>query len=83
MRSHAFAHIIDALDVETFLVCDSEEEGKQLALMLMRDLGFEDIDVVSVKFQGAGVRARIRAYVCRAGDVYPWLNLETHGGYEE
>ncbi|MDL2300162.1 hypothetical protein LJC01_00765 [Clostridiaceae bacterium OttesenSCG-928-D20] len=82
MQSHAFAHIMDALDIETFLVCDSEEEGKELALLLMKDMGFEDVDIVFIKFQGAGVRVRIRAYIYRAGDRYPWLNLKTHGGLE-
>ena len=33
--SKVFDRISDALDVETFLVCESEEEGKQLALQLM------------------------------------------------
>lgn len=81
--SHAFSHIMDALDVETFLVCDSEEEGKELALLLMKDLGFEDVDVVFLRFQGAGVRVRVRAYLYRPGDAYPWLNLATHGGAEQ
>lgn len=76
--SDVFQRIPDALDVETFLVCDSEEEGKQLALQLMKDLGFEDIDVVFAEFAGPGARVRVRAYVCRAGDAYPWLDPDSH-----
>ncbi len=74
--SKVFSRVSDALDVETFLVCESEEEGKQLALQLMKDLGFTDIDVVFVEFAGPGARVRVRAYLCRAGDQYPWLDPE-------
>lgn len=74
--SKVFDRITDALDVETFLVCESEEEGKQLALQLMKDLGFDDIDVVFVEFIGPGARVRVRAYICRSGDEYPWLDPE-------
>jgi len=71
--SKPLSHVLDALDVETFLVCMSEAEGKHLALTLMNDLGFKDVDVVFIKFQGSGVRVRIRAYINRPGDNYPWL----------
>jgi hypothetical protein len=74
--SKSFAHVLDALDVETFLVCSSEEEGKHLALTLMKDLGFEDVDIVSVRFQGVGVRVRVRAYINKPGDSYTWLEHE-------
>jgi len=67
---------MDALDVETFLVCESEEEGKNLGLKLMKDLGFTDVDVVFVEFRGVGARIRARAYIHRAGDVYPWLDID-------
>ena len=77
--SNALAHVLDALDVETFLVCTSEAEGKQLALTLMKDLGFQDVDVVFIRFQGSGVRVRVRAYINRPGDKYPWLDLDNAG----
>lgn len=65
--------VLDALDVETFLVCNSEEEGKLLAINLMKDLGFEDVDVVFVRFQGVGARVRVRANLFRPGDNYRWM----------
>ncbi|MGB9802463.1 hypothetical protein [Desulfofundulus sp.] len=65
--------VMDALDLETFLVCDSEEEGRRLILQLLQDMGFKDADVVFIQFQGPGVRVRARAYVHRSGDVYGWL----------
>ena len=77
--SNALAHVLDALDVETFLVCTSEAEGKHLALTLMKDLGFKDVDVVFIRFQGAGARVRVRAYINRPGDKYPWLDLQEAG----
>lgn len=66
--------IMDALDIETFLICDSEEEGRQLAVQLIKEWGFKDVDIVFIQFQGPGVRVRARAYVHRSGDVYGWLN---------
>lgn len=73
-------YVLDALDIETLLVCTSEEEGKRLALSLAKQLGFKDVDIVFIRFQGAGVRVRIRAYINRPGDEYPWLSLEDEGG---
>jgi len=77
--SDALAHVLDALDIETFLVCTSEAEGKNLALTLMKDLGFKDVDVVFIRFQGSGVRVRIRAYINKPGDKYPWLEMGRWG----
>lgn len=73
--SQALAHVMDALDIETFLSCESEEEGKALSLALMKDLGFQDADIVFIQFAGPGVRVRVRAYINRPGDAYPWLTL--------
>ena len=72
----ALQQVMDALDVETFLVCSSEEEGRKLIMELMKDLGFKDIDVVFIEFMGPGVRVRARAYMHRAGDCYGWLLSE-------
>ena len=77
--SDVLKHVMDALDVETFLVCESEEEGRSLGLKLMKDLGFKDVDIMFIEFKGPGARIRARAYIHKAGDIYPWLNLEkTH-----
>jgi len=74
--SNVLKHVMDALDVETFLVCESEEEGKNLGLTLMKDLGFKDVDIVFSEFIGVGARIRVRAYIHKAGDVYTWLDLD-------
>lgn len=74
--SEVFAQVLDAVDVETFLVCESEEEGKRLILKMLEDFGFHDVDTVYVHFQGPGVRVRARGYVHKPGDYYGWLDLK-------
>lgn len=64
--------ILDACDLETFLVCDSLEEGKRLGRALMGELGFSDIDIVSCELGGPGVRVRLRGYVNRPATAYSW-----------
>jgi hypothetical protein len=66
-------HIMDALDVETFLVCGNENEGRELIIKLLEDMGFKDVDVVFIQHEGPGARVRARGYVYRPGDKYQWL----------
>jgi len=72
----ALNHVMDALDVETFLICDTEDEARSLALELMKEMGFNDIDVVNLDFLGVGARVRARAYIHRSGDEYGWLKMD-------
>lgn len=65
--------IMDAIDFETFIVCNSEEEGRKLIVQLIKEWGFQDVDIVFSQYQGPGSRIRARAYVHRSGDVYGWL----------
>jgi len=71
--SRAMAGILDAVDVETFILCRDEEEGKNLALQLAEEMGLADAGIVFLEFSGSGVRVRVRAYVHRPGDRYAWL----------
>ncbi|MBO8168385.1 MAG: hypothetical protein H0Z35_04255 [Thermoanaerobacteraceae bacterium] len=64
---------MDALDIETFLVCKSEAEGKELALQLVKDMGIRDADVVFIQYKGPGARVRVRGYMHRPGVSYGWL----------
>lgn len=73
MASRVLDRVMDALDLETFLVCKDEEEGRNLTLGLMQELGFQDVDIVFLEHEGPGVRVRARAYVHRSGDKYRWL----------
>lgn len=68
-------HIIDSLDIETFIACETEEEGKRIGLAMMENLGFQDVDIVFIEFLGVGARIRIRANIYKPGDRYGWLNL--------
>lgn len=64
--------ILDACDLETFLVCHSLEEGRKIGLRLMQELGFRDIDIVSCEMGGPGVRVRLRGYMNRPSTAYSW-----------
>lgn len=75
--SRILDRIMDGMDIETFLVCSSEEEGRRLTLQFFREIGFSDVDIVFIQFQGPGVRVRARAYVHRPGDTYGWLKVDT------
>ncbi|MGI5840001.1 MAG: hypothetical protein ACOX8W_10115 [bacterium] len=68
--------IMDALDVETFIVCGSEAEGKAIMLTLLEEMGVGDIDIVFAEFAGMGARIRARGYLHRPGDQYGWLDAK-------
>lgn len=72
--------VMDALDVETFLVCRDAEEGRGLMLDLMQEMGFQDVDIVFIQHEGPGVRVRARAYIHRSGDKYGWLEVQSEEG---
>ncbi len=76
----ALERVMDALDVETFFVCGSEEAGRKYMLGLLKGFGFKDVDIVFVQYEGPGVRVRGRAYVYRPADRYSWLLAEADGG---
>lgn len=66
------AILLDALDVETFLLCADEAEGRDLMLSLLNQMGFKDVDVVFCEHRGPGARVRGRAYVHRPGLSHPF-----------
>jgi hypothetical protein len=72
----ALDRVADALDIETFLVCKSEQEAKELAQQLIIELNLPHGDVVFLEQRGPGARVRIRAYLHRPGDHYRWLEGE-------
>ncbi|MBA3063622.1 hypothetical protein KKB17_02775 [bacterium] len=67
--------VIDSLDIETFIVCQDEKEGKKLGHQLMKDLGFKDTDIVFIEYGNGGARIRLRANIFKAGDHYGWLDF--------
>lgn len=73
MAETAMAQVIDAIDIETFVVCSSEAEGKKLILQIMQEMGLKDTDIVFLQYTGPGVRVRARGYITRPGSHYGWL----------
>ncbi len=65
--------VLDAIDVETFVACSTEQEAKRIVLELVAGMGLGGADVVFIEMAGPGARVRARAYVHRAGDRYGWL----------
>jgi hypothetical protein len=73
MVTSAMDAVMDGLDIETYLVCGSEREGKDLALRLGQELQLGEVDIMFHEFDGYGMRVRLRKYVHRPGDLYRWL----------
>lgn len=69
----AIDRIMDAIDIETYIVCASEHEGKSLALQLGRELNLGEIDIMYQEFDGYGIRVRLRKYIYRPGSSYGYL----------
>ena len=73
MNDSALNSVIDAIDIETYLACRSEHEGKTLALKLGQEMNLGEIDIMFQEFDGFGVRVRLRKYVHKPGCRYGWL----------
>lgn len=73
MADRALDAVLDGIDVETYLVCAGEREGKDLALRLGHELNLGDVDIMFQEFDGYGMRVRLRKYIHRPGDSYRWL----------
>lgn len=69
----ALARVLDAIDVETYLVCSTAQEGRDMARLLGRELNLGDVDVMFEEFDGYGARVRFRAMVHRPAARYAWL----------
>lgn len=71
--SNVLQKVMDAVDLETYLICKDEHEAEKLSLELMEELGFQDVSIVFIQHQGPGARVRIRGYIYKPGDRYGWL----------
>lgn len=71
--SNLFEKVMDAVDLETYLVCKDENEARKLSTELMGKLGFQDVSIVFIQHQGPGARIRVRGYIYKPGDRYGWL----------
>lgn len=69
--------ILDAIDIETFLICQDEKEAKQLIPELLKELNLEYGDIVSLEHNGVGAYVRLRAYIHHPGLKYAWLEKDS------
>jgi hypothetical protein len=69
----ALEHIMDAIDIETYIICKDENEGKKLALQLGQEMNLGEVDIMYQEFDGYGMRLRLRKYVYKPGNVYKYL----------
>jgi hypothetical protein len=69
----ALERVLDAIDIETYIISKDEEEAKKLSLMLLAELNLPHGDIVFLEHKGAGARVRLRSYVHHPGDHYHWL----------
>ncbi|MCK9408859.1 MAG: hypothetical protein M0R68_06965 [Bacteroidetes bacterium] len=69
----AFNSVLDGLDIETYLVCRDAMEGKHLALQLGKEMNLGDVDIMYEEYDGYGMRVRLRKYIVKPGQTYPWL----------
>jgi len=72
MAENIFNRVVDAIDLETVILCTSEAEAKGIGLELLKALGFKDGDIVSVDFTGMSARVRLRGNIFKPGDKYNW-----------
>jgi hypothetical protein len=72
MGESVFDKIVDAVDIETVLLCKNETEAKALSLELLRELGFKRGDIISLDFTGSSARVRLRGTVQSPGEKYTW-----------
>jgi len=72
MPDKIFSRVVDAVDMETCVLCSSEAEAKGIGFELIKAMGFTDGDVVSVDFTGMSARLRLRGNVFKPGDEYRW-----------
>lgn len=73
----AINQILDAIDIETYIVCKDEKEGKELALKLGQELNLGEVDIMFFEFDGYGARVRLRKYIYKPGNLFQYLIEKT------
>lgn len=69
----AISRVVDTVDIETYLLCKNESEGKKLALQLGEELNLGTVDIMYQEYDGYGIRVRLRKYIHKPGRQYGWL----------
>lgn len=65
--------LVDSMDLESFILCASEEEARTLIGQLVQSFGLSRYVIVSLEFNGPGAYFRVRVYMNKPGDSYTWL----------
>lgn len=73
MESRALDRVCDTIDIETFLICQNEDDAKDIAYKLASELNLGRCDIVFLEHKGLGARVRLRSYIHHPGDHYNWL----------
>ncbi|MCX8057279.1 MAG: hypothetical protein N3F03_06720 [Ignavibacteria bacterium] len=74
----ALHKVLDAIDIETYIVCNDEKEAKQIALKLGEELNLNEVDIMYLEFDGYGARIRLRKYIHKPGNRYNYLNNQSN-----
>lgn len=72
-KKNYLKYIADAIDFEFFLISSNEQEAREIALKIVKQLGFRDPDIVFLERKSSGSRIRVRAYVNIIRDNYSWF----------
>lgn len=72
-EARAIDKVCDTIDIETFLICQNEDEAKEISYRLMNELNLGKCDIVFLEHKGPGARVRLRSYIHHPGDHYKWL----------
>ncbi len=70
-----FSRVLDAIDIETYLICENEEECKEIMYGILNKIGLKDVNIVFIEHNGPGARVRARGYIHKPGDTYGWLEI--------
>ncbi|HHU69205.1 MAG TPA: hypothetical protein GXZ31_02755 [Thermoanaerobacterales bacterium] len=70
-----FSRVLDAIDIETYLICESEDECKEIIYGILNKMGLKDVSIVFIEHNGPGARVRARGYIHKPGDTYGWLEI--------
>lgn len=70
-ENRVLSQVVDAIDIETVVICDSELQAKEYGWALLKQLGLEG-DIVGVQFTGSAARLRLRGNIYLPGDRYHW-----------
>ncbi len=55
--------IVDALDIEGFILCQDEKEARELVPQLLKEMGMTQMEIVSLEFNGLRAHVQVRAYL--------------------